>query len=100
MDCPNCKLVNPASATRCDCGYDFETRTIQPSYLTERDKQLSIRKLGVAGVILGILLGLEFVLRLTSVAVAKHSWALGISTVILAAVLVRFYFWNGRTARR
>ena len=100
MDCPNCKLVNPPTATRCDCGYDFETRTIQASYLTERDKQFSLQKLGVAGVILGMLFGLEFVLRLTGVAVAKHSWALGISTVILAAVFFRLYFWNGRAARR
>lgn len=25
MDCPNCKLVNPPNALRCDCGYDFAT---------------------------------------------------------------------------
>ena len=23
--CPNCRLVNPAEALRCDCGYDFST---------------------------------------------------------------------------
>src|SRR5437588_4936002 len=40
MDCPNCKLVNPANATRCDCGYDFQTHTMQESHLTARDKQL------------------------------------------------------------
>jgi uncharacterized RDD family membrane protein YckC len=27
MDCPKCGLINPATAQRCDCGYDFETRT-------------------------------------------------------------------------
>jgi len=32
MDCPRCKLVNPPSAKRCDCGYDFETHTVEKSY--------------------------------------------------------------------
>ncbi len=27
MDCPNCGLINPATAQRCDCGYNFATRT-------------------------------------------------------------------------
>lgn len=36
MECPNCKLVNPPTAMRCDCGYDFQgdtNRTTQESYL-------------------------------------------------------------------
>ena len=32
MDCPRCKLVNPPTAKRCDCGYDFETHTVEKSY--------------------------------------------------------------------
>ena len=31
MECPNCKLINPETAQRCDCGYDFTTKT-RPSY--------------------------------------------------------------------
>ena len=31
--CPRCGLFSPEEATRCDCGYDFTTKTIQPSYL-------------------------------------------------------------------
>jgi hypothetical protein len=31
--CPRCGLFSPAEALRCDCGYDFESRTVQPSYL-------------------------------------------------------------------
>lgn len=32
MDCPNCRLVNPASALRCDCGYDFKSRRLERSH--------------------------------------------------------------------
>jgi hypothetical protein len=33
MDCPNCGLVNPDTAQRCDCGYDFYAKTVKESYL-------------------------------------------------------------------
>ena len=36
-DCPKCGLVNPPDAQRCDCGYDFATRTVKPSYLEPKD---------------------------------------------------------------
>jgi len=29
MDCPNCRLVNPPTAARCDCGYDFQMRAMK-----------------------------------------------------------------------
>jgi len=32
MDCPHCGLINPDSAGRCDCGYDFPSRTMQKPY--------------------------------------------------------------------
>ena len=31
--CPHCGLFNPPSALRCDCGYDFATRTLERSHL-------------------------------------------------------------------
>ena len=33
QSCPRCRLYNPPEATRCDCGYDFVTRTAQRSHL-------------------------------------------------------------------
>jgi hypothetical protein len=35
MKCPNCGLINPPSALRCDCGYDFPSGLIKESYLSE-----------------------------------------------------------------
>jgi hypothetical protein len=35
MDCPRCGLVNPSTAERCDCGYDFETKTVKTPYSVE-----------------------------------------------------------------
>jgi len=29
VECPNCKLLNPPDALRCDCGYDFASGKIQ-----------------------------------------------------------------------
>jgi hypothetical protein len=37
MDCPKCGLVNPASALRCDCGYDFPSEKMQTPYLSASD---------------------------------------------------------------
>jgi hypothetical protein len=31
--CPRCGLLSPVEAIRCDCGYDFATKTVQSSYL-------------------------------------------------------------------
>jgi hypothetical protein len=36
-DCPKCGLVSPPEAVRCDCGYDFVSRTVEWSYLGKRD---------------------------------------------------------------
>lgn len=44
MDCPNCKLANPPTATICDCGYDFQAHTVRELCLTESDEQLSLWK--------------------------------------------------------
>jgi len=62
-DCPNCKLINPDSALRCDCGYDFPTGNLERSYLTAKDKKL-------AGGALGGLLLVYLLFRLTLIGTA------------------------------
>jgi len=42
--CPKCKLGSPDEATRCDCGYDFETKKLEKSYLVSADA-LSLEEL-------------------------------------------------------
>ncbi len=32
MNCPQCGLINPESAQRCDCGYDFQSQTVKTPY--------------------------------------------------------------------
>jgi hypothetical protein len=32
MNCPKCGLINPDSAQRCDCGYDFESGKMKESH--------------------------------------------------------------------
>jgi hypothetical protein len=33
MKCPRCGLINPDTALRCDCGYDFAAKEIRESYV-------------------------------------------------------------------
>lgn len=42
MDCPTCGLINPPTAQRCDCGYDFvQRRQMEPLAPTSRSYRLS-----------------------------------------------------------
>jgi hypothetical protein len=57
MQCPRCKLENPSTASRCDCGYDFETKTVQTSYAPQampKAIKTSLVVLVVANVVLGL----------------------------------------------
>jgi hypothetical protein len=55
-DCPKCGLVNLPSASRCDCGYDFETGRVSPSVVKpKREPSGAAALAGVLLVILGVL---------------------------------------------
>ena len=38
MDCPHCGLVNPVSACRCDCGYDFDSQRLTAQENAQREQ--------------------------------------------------------------
>jgi hypothetical protein len=35
VECPRCGLINPESAQRCDCGYDFLSRSVKAAYFRQ-----------------------------------------------------------------
>lgn len=43
-DCPKCGLVSPPGAERCDCGYDFHSRSMQHSYNEQAVRDNSTRR--------------------------------------------------------
>ena len=48
--CPNCNLVNPGSAQRCDCGYSFSTGTLgRPLDLSKPGDPAPMMSGGAAG---------------------------------------------------
>ena len=92
MDCPRCGLINPNTALRCDCGYDFDSKTVEKSYaLQQRPKGLRsylivvlvlgglhlLRSLS-SGDAIGLLIGvvwMPFVYWLYRKLVRKKNWA-------------------------
>jgi hypothetical protein len=71
QQCPDCRLFNPDTALRCDCGYDFVARSMKGSYLVAdavakrgadafvREASGSHLKAGVAWIVIGLVISLS-----------------------------------------
>ncbi len=47
LKCPKCRLASPDEAQRCDCGYDFVSKTVQMPY----DRRATARHVPLGAII-------------------------------------------------
>ena len=121
MDCPKCRLVNPPSAVRCDCGYNFSTGQVEAlprvASATANEEDVSTPLQTMAGIVfclmlvrclmaaerspgmIPVLIGYTSVLGGLIWAVYKKSNAARIALMILAFPLGLF-FMNKDSVRR
>ncbi len=88
MECPHCKLINPPTAQRCDCGYDFPSGQIKESYLPNRE-----RKVKASGIVWKS--SLIFSIFRVFILLDKnqfHSLDL-ILVIALLALLISLFYW-------
>ena len=66
--CPNCRLVNPANAIQCDCGYDFLSTRCRIPRQVEENTVAPVRFAAGCAVVL-IAFGLSIALLVVSLVV-------------------------------
>jgi hypothetical protein len=90
MKCPNCGLINPDSALRCDCGYDFNSSKIEKSYIPKKQKGPKKYALGIFMIILGSLFGLSALYSLSSIVIVVMNFS---STQLVAPEFLGSSLW-------
>src|SRR5215813_12851532 len=66
MECPRCRLISPESATRCDCGYNFQTASVEsavPARPVDDDsplKRTPLPQMWIGFVLSALMLASEF----------------------------------------
>jgi hypothetical protein len=83
MKCPKCGLINPETALRCDCGYDFATHSVKQSYIEKKPLQARLPHLWIGFAMAALFLVAEFV-----VAVRKD-----LDWVLIVVTLIAWFYW-------
>jgi len=89
MICPKCRLVNPPSASRCDCGYDFESGLVAESYISPKQRAVARKRetidWGASAKVFAAALVCAVVL-LSLARVGGPTGLVGVSTYVLGAL--------------
>ena len=110
LTCPHCGLISPPVAQRCDCGYDFETQTLQksfvPAHVLSNTQRLRVgNRYMMAGGALGFLgLGLAFAMAVFAGMMGgavgdRRPYLVPGVLVVLGALLFTRGFWHYRRSR-
>jgi hypothetical protein len=87
MRCPRCGLINPSSAKRCDCGYDFQTQSVEQPYKAAPAEVAGSTGAGVAAGFFGGILGLALVLSLAKGRDTKRGAWIGFAAGLFLGVV-------------
>jgi len=93
VQCPKCRLFNPDTAIRCDCGYDFRTKTIEASYLVAKRQPQSPGGSTFGGFLGGLLIGLIGVLIIHLVTEARATrtgawWGFALRAIVAVLIVI------------
>ena len=86
MECPRCKLINPDTACRCNCGYDFPSATVKVSYLTRADRIRAARSAWNMGTVAA---GLAVGLTIRFAALSDKWLLVPLFATITALIIIR-----------
>jgi hypothetical protein len=90
MNCPRCRLINPETGQRCDCGYDFISKSLKESYLASTPNS-SASKIAIgAQAVAVVLAGTAVILGCCMIYVALYPGAsgeFGAFSVLFAAMI-------------
>jgi hypothetical protein len=99
MDCPQCGLINPNTAQRCDCGFDFQCKEMRDPYL-KAQPNCRAGKFDRLRFGLGCLICYFYALARYPKEGPISAEILGGMTVAFTIACVVAYLWKGRLVPR
>ena len=99
--CPECGLLSPASASNCDCGYNFDKGKVRKSSPLDKDSENAHGQLeGVGGWLLLFCIGTTMITPVVAIFTAASSRDLSVWLVELGlaslAIFTGISLWAGR----